>query len=103
MQRIVSNETSERMLKIRIDEHRNPNRDKNLACKKQIVDNADHLWDYDEAEIVETAENDHKLWIKELLRILSRRPTCNKQLGSPSKYEINTILIKAYAQFRLDT
>ena len=94
---------TEGTLNIRIEEHRNPNRDKNSACKKHIADNADHLWGYDEVELVETTENDHKLLIRELLHILSRRPTCNKQLGSQSKHEINIILIKAYAQFRLET
>ena len=68
--------------KIRIEEHRNnPNREKNSAFKKLIADNADYVWDYDEVEIVDTAENDQELLIKELLHILSRRPTCNKQLG----------------------
>ena len=57
---------TERTLEIRIEEHRNANRDKNSACKKHIVDNADHLWDYDEVEIVDTVENDPKLLIKEL-------------------------------------
>ena len=93
---------TERALSTRIEEHKNPNKDKNSACKKHTRDNTGHVWNYEEAEIVDTAENDQKLLIKELLHILSRRPTCNKQLGSQSSYEIKTILIKAYAQYRSD-
>ena len=77
------------------------NRDNNLACKKHIADNADHVWDNDAVEIVDTPENDQKLLIKKLLHILLRCPTCNKQLGS--QFEIKLILIKMYAQFRLET
>ena len=80
----------------RVEEHKNPKKDKNSACKKHTRDNTGHVWNYEEAE------NDQKLLIKELLHILSRRPTCNKQLSSQSSYEIKIVLIKAYAQYRSD-
>ena len=73
---------TERALSIRIEEHKNPNKDKNSACKKHTRDNTGNVWNYEEAEIVDTAKNDQKFLIKELLHIFSRRPTCNKQLGS---------------------
>ena len=38
--------------------------------------------------------------IKELLHILTRKPELNKQLGSQSSFEIKTLLIQVYPQFR---
>ena len=52
------------------------------------------------SQILDSAENDTKLRIKELLHILSHRPELNKQLGTQSSYEIKTLIIQAYPQFR---
>ena len=70
---------TERILGIRIYEHENKNKDKRSACKQHIELNLTHEWDYVDVEILDSAENDRKLRIKELLYILTRKPKCNKQ------------------------
>ncbi|CAF0988165.1 unnamed protein product [Brachionus calyciflorus] len=49
-------------------------------------------------EIIDKADTDMKLRIKELLHILKRKPSLNKQLNSQSNYEIKTLSIQAYPQ-----
>ena len=83
-------------MSIRVDEHQN---DKNSACKQHIRINPSHEFGYSEVEVLDSADNDRKLRIKELLHILSRSPELNKQHGSQSKYEIKTLIIRAYPQF----
>jgi hypothetical protein len=41
-----------------------------------------------------------KLSVKELLHIIRHNPSLNKQLGTKSSFEIKTLLIQAYPQFR---
>jgi len=62
--------------------------------------NPDHHMDYDGIEILDKADTDLKLKIKELLHILKRKPSLNKQLNSQSDFDIKTIIIQAYPQFR---
>ena len=88
---------TERILQHRLKEHRN---NATSACKQHIVDNPTHHFNFDKVEIIDSADNDTKLRIKELLHILSRKPLLNKQLGSQSNYEIKTLIIQAYPQFR---
>ena len=59
-----------------------------------------YIMDYDGIKILDSAENDKKLVIKELLHILRREPILNKQLNSQSGFEIKTLIITAYPQFR---
>jgi hypothetical protein len=47
-----------------------------------------HQVTFEAVEIIDSADNDRKLRIKELPQILSRNPELNKQLGSQSEYEI---------------
>ena len=61
---------TERILGIRIDE--NKNKDKRSVCKQHIELNPTHELDYGDVEILDSAENDRKLRIKELLHILTR-------------------------------
>ena len=56
--------------------------------------------DYDNVEIIDKANNNLKLQVKELQHILKSKPDINRQLGSQSSYEINTILIQAYSQHK---
>lgn len=57
-----------------------------------------HEMDYANPVILDRAENDNKLKIKELLHILKRKPELNKQMNKQSEFNIKTILIKAYNQ-----
>ena len=59
-----------------------------------------HKVDYEGIEILDTADTNKKLRVKELLHILNKKPELNKQLGKQSSYEIKTIIIQAYPQFR---
>jgi len=88
---------TERILCHRLKEHKNS---KKSACKQHVDANPTHYFDFDNVEILDTADSDNKLRIKELLHILSRNPELNKQLGSQSNYEIKTLIITAYPQFR---
>ena len=56
-----------------------------------------HTIDYENVEVIDTASNDLKLKIKELLHILKRKPELNKQMNSQNEFNIKTILIKAYS------
>ena len=88
---------TERILCHRLKEHSTNN---TSACKQHTDANPNHHFDYDKVEILDSADTDTKLRIKELLHILSRNPELNKQLGSQSSYEIKTLIIQAYPQFR---
>ena len=89
---------TERILSIRVDEHQNDKKDKNSACKQHLRINHAHEYGYSEVEVLDSADNDRKLRIKELLHILSRSPELNKQHGSQSKYKIKKLIIRAYPQ-----
>ena len=69
--------------------------------KAQIkMNNSQSDIDFVNIEIVDRADNNLKLEVKELLHILSQKPSLNKQLNSQSDYDIKTIIVKAYQQFR---
>ncbi len=56
--------------------------------------------DYENIEIIDKASTDFQLRMKELLHILKRKPELKKQLNSQSNYDIKTLIIVAYPQFR---
>jgi hypothetical protein len=55
--------------------------------------------DYDNVKILNSAESDFRLKLKELLHIVKRKPALNKQLNSQSNFEIKTLIIAAYPQY----
>ena len=61
-----------RILRVRIDEHRSSKKDNMSACKKHVVDNPGHIWDYDGVTVLDRADTEMKLEIKELLQVLRR-------------------------------
>ena len=91
---------TERLLGYRIKEHSSNAPSNKSACKKHERENLDHKIKYNQVEILDNADTDHKLRIKELLHILKRQPLLNKQLNSQSNYDIKTLIIQAYPQFR---
>ncbi len=91
---------TERILHYRIKEHRSDAKSNNSACKEHERSHRGHIMDYDEIKILDSADNNKKLVIKELLHILRREPILNKQLNSQSGFEIKTLIITAYPQFR---
>ena len=88
---------TEHILCHRLKEHRDG---KSSACKQHVVSNPGHRIDFDNVEILDSADNDIKLRIKELMHILKQKSELKKQLGSQSSFEIKTLLIQAYPQFR---
>jgi hypothetical protein len=72
---------TERILCHRIKVHMN---NSSSALKQHLETNTDHHIDFENVKILDSAENDTKLRIKELLHILSRGPELNKQLGLQS-------------------
>jgi len=70
------------------------------ACRQHQQANPTHTIDYDNIEVIDQAENDMKLRIKELLHILNEKPALNKQLNVQSDFDIKTFLIQAYTQFK---
>ena len=73
---------------------------KKSACTLHLKLKPGHQIDFDNVEILDTASSDFKLRMKELLHILKLKPILNKQLNSQSNYDIKTIIIAAYPQFR---
>jgi len=88
---------TERILAHRISEHK---KNDSSACKQHTKSFPTHQMDYDNVRVLDSADDNRKLCIKELLHILTRKPELNKQLGSQSNFEIKTLIIKAYPQFR---
>ena len=91
---------TERILQHRINEHKRLGKSNKSATKLHTTNNPGHQMDYDNVEIIDLANNNLKLQVKELLHILKSKPDINRQLGSQSSYEINTILIQAYSQHK---
>ena len=85
---------TERILSQRVTEHEKHN---SSACRQHLTANPTHVIGFENVKILDTAENDFQLQIKELLHILKRKPILNKQLGSQSKFEIKTLIIRAFA------
>ena len=60
--------------------------------------NEGHEIGFEEVEVLDSASNDTKLRVKELLHILKRKPELNKQLNAQSNYEIKTLIVAAHPQ-----
>jgi hypothetical protein len=90
---------TERILSYRLNEH---SKSKTSAIYQHSTDTG-HQMNFDNPEIIDNASNDLKLRIKELLHILKKKPSLNKQLNDQSQFEIKTFIIQAYPQFREDT
>jgi hypothetical protein len=88
---------TERILEYRMKEHMNS---QSSACYQHTAENPGHQMDYKNIKVIDKANSDFKLKMKELLHILKRKPKLNKQLNAQSKYEIKTLIIQAYEQHR---
>ena len=52
--------------------------------------------DFENVEVLDHANSDYRIRIKELRHILKQQPSLNKQLNLQSNYDIKTLIIKAY-------
>ena len=88
---------TERIVFHRMKEHRTK---PDSSCFKHTIEYPTHSFNTDKVEILDSADSDKKLKLKELMYINSRKPAINKQHGSQSKHEIKTLIIATYPQFR---
>ena len=86
---------SKRKLNIRVKEHRYSKGYSACTNHDLLIG---HRMCWENEKILDTTYNLLKLHYKDLLHIL--KPELNKQLNSQSNYEIKTLIIKAYHQFR---
>ena len=86
---------TERILIHRKKEH---SKNTNSACYQHIKDNPGHRIYYNNIKVMDRADSDFKLGMKELLHILKSKPKLNKKLNAQSKYEVKTLIIQGYEQ-----
>ena len=86
---------TESILCHRLKEHQTS---KTSARIHNVESHIGHKIDFENAEIIHSLTNDIKLWIQELIHLLSRRPELNKQISCQFIYEIKTVLIQAHHQ-----
>ena len=79
----------------RIAEHR---KQTSSACYQHEKRHPGHRMAYEEIEVIDKADSNQKLEIKELLHIIKEKPLLNRQLNAQSKYNIKTLIIAAYPQ-----
>ena len=84
-----------RILLHRLKEHQTG---KNSACRQHELENPGQKIMYDNVQILDTVESNFKLEMKELLHIVSKKPSLNKQLNSQSKFNIRTLIIAAHPE-----
>ena len=83
---------TERILTHRLNEH--SHLDKNSAIHQHLAENKTHKFDFEGVEILDTADSDIKLQLKELLHVNKLKPSLNLQLTSDA-YQIKTFIIGA--------
>ena len=83
---------TERILHHRLLEHEK--KDKNSAIHQHLLLHKSHRFDFDNVEILDRADTDYKLQIKELLHINKMKPSLNSKLTSEN-YQIQTFIIGA--------
>ena len=95
---------TKRILYHRIKEH---SAKKDSACnlhienmkKKKLV----HRFNFDKPQVLDSADSDKKLQLKELLHIIHHKPSLNKVYNPQSKFNIKTLIIAAYPQVTSET
>ena len=90
---------TQRILCHRLKEHQN---NESSACKQHEIECAGHTMDYENIEILDQAESNLKLEMKELLHIVQHKPSLNRQLNAQSKFNIRTLIIAAYPRVNED-
>ena len=75
---------TERILYYRLKEHKSQKT--SAICQHQLT--TGHTIDFDNVQILDRADSDRKLQLKEVLHIDKRKPSLNVQLTSQSQYRI---------------
>ena len=84
---------TERIFYYRIQEHQKAPKTGEISAIHQHHLKTGHVIDFTGAKILDRADTDRKLQLKELLHIDKRQPTLNKQLISQSEFRINVNII----------
>ena len=90
---------TERIFTHRLKEHSRPkvnSLDNNKTSDSAVYNHhleTGHIIDYNSTKILDRADSDRKLQIKELLHIDQKKPTLNIQLNSQSEFRINVNII----------
>ena len=71
--------------------------DPKSICHQHQIETGHHM-DFQNVEILDTADNDFKLKMKELLHIVCHKPSLNRQLNPQTQFNINNLIIAAYSQ-----
>jgi hypothetical protein len=90
---------TQRILCHRLKEHQSK---ESSACKQHEIECEGHTMDYENVEILDQAESNFKLEMKELLHIVQHKPSLNRQLNAQSKFNIRTLIIAAYPRVNED-
>ena len=88
---------TERILAHRILEHQSPKKDKKTGNYISAVYEhhklTGHKIDYDDVKILDRADSDPKLKVKEILHIDKRKPTLNTQVNSQTEFRFNVNIV----------
>ena len=84
---------TERIFHYRIQEHQRSPKTGETSSIHQHHLKTGHIIDFKGAKILDRADTDRKLQLKELLHIDKRQPSLNKQLISQSEFRINVNII----------
>ena len=89
---------TERILLHRLKEHQSG---ESSVCHQHEVSTG-HEMDHENVEVLDSADSDFKLKLKELLHIVCHKPTLNRQLNPQSQFNVKTLIIAAYKQIGED-
>jgi hypothetical protein len=84
---------TERILSHRIKEHKNSNAKEQSAVQIHKKENPTHSIDFDNIEILDKADSDYKLKMKEMLHINQLKPILNIQHTAKFNSQIQTLII----------
>ena len=84
---------TERILYYRIQEHKGESSNKIDSAVHEHQLATSHKIDFDNVKIIDRADSDFKLQLKEVLQIDKRKPLLNKQCNSSDSYIIKTYII----------
>ena len=84
---------TERILAQRIKEHNNPN--SKSAIQSHKIKYPDHIIDARNIEIIDRADSDYKLGMKEMMHISKQQPELNEQHAASYKNNYNKEMFKS--------
>ena len=87
---------TERILSYRIKEHQSPKKDKKGNYESSVYAHhakTGHVIDWEGIEILDRADSDPKLRVKEILHIDKKKPSLNIQVNSQTEFRLNVNIV----------